>query len=103
MRNGCLGFLNAVSTSIRSPFPAGEGGVALRATVTWNADQSAAGLAEVIAQIRAEGRVSLRVIAAELNARGILTRRRGRWQVSNVRGLVLRLAVSGLLQARRSH
>nr|WP_244867577.1 recombinase family protein [Vannielia litorea] len=30
----------------------------------------------------------MRAIAAELNARGILTRRGGRWQVSNVRNLI---------------
>ncbi|MBS8228423.1 recombinase family protein [Vannielia litorea] len=73
---------------------AGEGGLALRAAVSRNADEFAAGLAEVVAAIRAEGHVSLRAIAAQLNARGILTRREGRWQVSNVRGLVLRLATS---------
>ncbi|MFY0635264.1 MAG: recombinase family protein [Vannielia sp.] len=70
---------------------AGEGGVALRATVTHNADEFAAGLADVVAQIRAEGHVSLRAIAAELNGRGVLTRRGGRWQASNVRGLLRRL------------
>ncbi|QDC10083.1 resolvase [Oceanicola sp. D3] len=70
---------------------AGEGGAALRATVSRNADQFAAGLAEVVEAIRAEGHVSLRAIARELNARGILTRRGGRWQVSNVRALVGRL------------
>ena len=69
----------------------GEGGVALRATVSRNADEFAAGLAEVIEAIRAEGHVSLRAIAAELNARGTLTRRGGRWQVSNVRALLRRL------------
>ncbi|MBS8225939.1 recombinase family protein [Vannielia litorea] len=73
---------------------AGEGGAALRATVSRNADEFAAGLAEVVAAIRAEGHVSLRAIAAELNARGILTRRGGRWQVSNVRDLLKRLGPS---------
>ena len=65
-----------------------KGGVSLRAAVSRNADAFAAGLAEVVAAIRAEGHVSLRAIAAELNARGILTRRGGRWQVSNVRNLI---------------
>lgn len=73
---------------------AGEGGVALRATVSCNADEFAAGLAEVVQAIRAEGHVSLRAIAAELNARGILTRRGGRWQVSNTRALLSRLSIN---------
>jgi hypothetical protein len=45
----------------------------------------------VVDAIRAEGHTTLRAIADELNARGMLTRRRGRWQVSNVRNLLLRL------------
>ena len=45
---------------------AGKGGQALRATVSANADAFAADLAEVIADIRADGHVSLRAIAAEL-------------------------------------
>ena len=37
-------------------------------------------------------KVSLRAIAAELNARGIRTRRGGQWGVSNAKALVGRLA-----------
>jgi len=58
---------------------AGEGDVALRVALSRNADAFAAGLAEVIAEIRAEGLTSLRAIARQLNTRGILTRRGGRW------------------------
>jgi DNA invertase Pin-like site-specific DNA recombinase len=66
-------------------------GKALRRTVVENADRHAQDLAPVIEDIRAQGHTSLRAIAAELNARGMLTRRGGRWQVSNVRNLICRL------------
>ena len=74
---------------------AGKGGAALQATVRKNADAFAAELAPVVAEIRAAGHTSLRGIAAELNARGIRTRRGGRWHVSNVRNLLARLALQG--------
>jgi DNA invertase Pin-like site-specific DNA recombinase len=70
---------------------AGKGGAALRATVTANADRFAADLSGVVADIRAEGHLTLRAMAAELNRRGMLTRRGGRWQVSNVGNLLRRL------------
>ena len=70
---------------------AGKVGVALRAAVSANADAFAADLAAVVADIRSAGTVSLRAIAAELALSGIRTRRGGRWQVSNVRGLLGRL------------
>ena len=70
---------------------AGKGGAALRATVRDNADRHAAELAEVLADIRANGHSTLRAMAAELNSRGILTRRGGRWHVSNVKNLIGRL------------
>ncbi len=64
---------------------AGKGGAALRAVVWANAAAFAVDLAPVLADIAAAGHTSLRAIAAELTARGIRTRRGGRWQVSNVR------------------
>ena len=70
---------------------AGEDGSTLRRTVTANADAFAQSLAPVLAAIRSEGHTTLRAIAAELNARGIRTRRGGRWQVSNVRNVVGRV------------
>ena len=70
---------------------AGKGGVALRATVSANAEAFATDLAAVVEDVRAAGHVSLRAIAAELTARGIQTRRGGHWQVSNVKGLLGRL------------
>ena len=69
----------------------GEDGSALRATVAANDDAHARALAGVVAEIRATGASSLRAIAAELNARGMRTRRGGRWHVSTVRNLLARL------------
>jgi DNA invertase Pin-like site-specific DNA recombinase len=69
---------------------AGKGGVALRKAVSANADRFAAELEPVLRDIRAEGHVSLRAMAAELNRRGMQTRRGGVWQVSNVKNLVAR-------------
>jgi hypothetical protein len=47
----------------------------------------------VVADIRGSGRTSLRAIAAELNARGMLTRRGGRWHMSTVTNLLDRLGL----------
>ena len=68
----------------------GKGGAALRAAVNANADRFAADLASVIADIRAAGHVSIRAIAAEFNARGMMTRRGGKWGVGNVKGVLER-------------
>lgn len=70
---------------------AAKGGDALRQTVSENADAHAAALAPVIEAIRAEGRTSLRAIAEQLTARGMMTRRGGRWHVSSVRNLLARV------------
>ena len=70
---------------------AGKGGAALCEAVSRNAVTHAADLEAVVEDIRASGSTSLRAIAAELNARGILTRRGGTWQVSNVRNLLARM------------
>lgn len=70
---------------------AGKGAVAIREAVRVNAISFAAELAPVVETIRAQGHVSLRSIAAELNRRGMITRRGGQWQVSNVRNLLNRL------------
>ena len=70
---------------------AGKGAAALRAAVSANADRFAEGLAPVLADIRTAGHVTLRAMAAELNRRGMMTRRGGTWSVSNVRNLVGRL------------
>ncbi|MBY0351877.1 recombinase family protein [Tabrizicola sp.] len=63
---------------------AGKGAAGLRAAVSANAAAFAADLAPVLEDIRAAGHKSLRAIAAELTARGIRTRRGGRWCVGNV-------------------
>ncbi|TGD60294.1 hypothetical protein EYC08_21110 [Tabrizicola sp. WMC-M-20] len=60
-----------------------------------------ADLAEVVDDIRASGKTSLRAIAAEMSARGISTRRGGQWGVGNVRGLLERAAGIQMEQAPR--
>ena len=70
---------------------AGHGGAPLRAAVQENAAAFAEELAPVVEDIRRRGHVTLRAIASELNARGIRTRRGGRWQVSNVKNLLGRV------------
>jgi DNA invertase Pin-like site-specific DNA recombinase len=72
---------------------AGKGGAPLRAAIARNADRHAQDLAPVIEDIRMSGLTSLRAIAGELNARGMLTRRGGRWHVSTVMNLLDRLGV----------
>ena len=72
---------------------AGKGGAPLRAEIARNADRHAKDLAPVVADICSGGATSLRAIAAELNARGMLTRRGGRWHVSTVMNLLDRLGL----------
>ena len=69
---------------------AGKDGALLTQAVARNADQCATHLRAVVEDIRGSGHTSLRAIA-ELAARGILTRRGGRWHVSDVRNLLNRL------------
>ena len=73
---------------------AGKGGAPLRAAIARNAERHARDLAPVVDDIRAVGATSLRAIAAELNARGMLTRRGGRWHVSTVLNLLDRLGAT---------
>ena len=67
---------------------ADKGGAPLRAAIARNAQQHARDLAPVVTDIRAQGHLSLGAIAAELNARGMLTRRGGRWHKSTVINLL---------------
>tara|TARA_R100000322_G_scaffold42860_1_gene26927 strand:- start:1035 stop:1601 length:567 start_codon:yes stop_codon:yes gene_type:complete len=73
---------------------AGKGGAALRATVSANADDFAEALRPIIEELRQDGHTTLRAVARELNARGALSRRVGRWHVSNVRCLLARLSAT---------
>ncbi|MDQ0473127.1 recombinase family protein [Labrys wisconsinensis] len=61
-----------------------------RAAVKANADAFAASLVPVIETIQASGITSYDAIAAALNARGIHTRRQGKWHAATVRNLLLR-------------
>ncbi|MFO1176039.1 MAG: recombinase-like helix-turn-helix domain-containing protein [Paracoccaceae bacterium] len=69
----------------------GKGTVGLGQAVSANAQAFAAGWAPVLQDIRAQGHVTLRAMAAELNRRGMMTRRGVTWQVSNVSNLIERL------------
>jgi DNA invertase Pin-like site-specific DNA recombinase len=71
----------------------GQTGAPLRAAIARNADRHARDLAPVVDDIRTGGATSLRAIAAELNGRGMLTRRGGRWHVSTVMNLLDRLGI----------
>jgi hypothetical protein len=46
----------------------------------------------VLEEMRSQGITSLLAVAGALNERGMLTRRGGRWWVSNVRNLLRRSA-----------
>lgn len=70
---------------------AAKGNVAAVAELKAGADAFAADLAPVIADIRASGAITLPMMAAELNARHIQTRRGGRWHPSGVRNLLARI------------
>jgi DNA invertase Pin-like site-specific DNA recombinase len=92
-----LGNPNGIEALVR----AGKGTAPLRAAIAGNAERHARDLAPVVADIRAGGSISLRAIAAELNERGMLTRRGGRWHVSTVVNLLDRLGVREAACARR--
>lgn len=57
-----------------------------------SAERHTARVLPVIASIRAEGITSLHAIAGELNRRGILTARGGRWYATTVRNTLARTA-----------
>jgi DNA invertase Pin-like site-specific DNA recombinase len=71
---------------------AGKGGAALRETVSANADDFAEALRPILEELRSSGYTTLRAVAQELNARGVLARRGGLWHVSSIRGLLVRLS-----------
>lgn len=70
---------------------AAKGNAAALEAVKAQATDRAADYAPVIADIQAGGATSLPAIAKELNERGIVTPRGGRWHPSSVRNLMLRL------------
>ncbi|TNY30559.1 recombinase family protein, partial [Pelagovum pacificum] len=71
---------------------AAKGGEALRVTVAGNANDFAMALSPIVRAIQQAGHTSLRALADELNARGMRTRRGGKWHVSNVRNLLGRIS-----------
>jgi hypothetical protein len=70
-----------------NPRNAGEAASAGRQA---QAEQFAATVLPIVAALRKTGVTGYRGIAAALNGRGVRTARGGRWQVSNVRNLLIR-------------
>ena len=70
---------------------AGKGTGAALEAVRRNAAGRAVEYAETVEDIRASGATSLPAIAKELNERGIVTPRGGKWHPSSVRNLLARL------------
>jgi DNA invertase Pin-like site-specific DNA recombinase len=70
---------------------AAKGNVAAIEAVKAGAVERAADLAPVVADVRATGATSLPAIARELNERGIVTARGGKWHPSSVSNLLRRL------------
>lgn len=81
---------------------AAKGTGAAVAAVQRNAAARAEEYAEIIADARAAGAVSLSALARELNERGILTARGGRWYASTVRNLVSRTGGPFLVQTEQA-
>ncbi len=71
---------------------AGKGTAAALDAVRRNAAGRASEYAEIIVDVRASGATSLTAIARELNERGILAARGGKWHASSVRNVLRRLA-----------
>ncbi len=69
---------------------AGKGNGAAVEAIVASADRHAQDVLPVIDDIREAGVSSLKGIAAELNARGILTARRGQWHPTTVKNLLAR-------------
>lgn len=71
---------------------AGKGNRAALRVIRSNADSHSERLRPLLAQLVRDGVISLGAIAAQLNARGILTPRGALWHKSSVRNLKTRLA-----------
>jgi hypothetical protein len=79
--------------TVRQPCAALERGAPFRVAIARNADRHARDLAPVVADVRTAGITGLDGIADELNARGMLTPRVGRWHKSTVMNLLDRLGL----------
>lgn len=73
---------------------AGKGNAASIIAIRDGADRFAADLEPIVSDIQGAGHTSLRSIAAELNRRGIVTRRGGSWHAATVRDLIGRRQVA---------
>ena len=73
---------------------AGKGNAASITAIRDKTDRFAADLEPIVSDIQGAGHTSLRSIAAELNRRGIVTRRGGSWHAATVRDLMGRRQVA---------
>jgi len=73
---------------------AGKGNTASLRVIKEKASQHAENLRPVVEALRSDGVTGLGGIAQQLNERGMLTPRGGRWHKSSVRNLIARLASS---------
>jgi DNA invertase Pin-like site-specific DNA recombinase len=72
------------------------GNAASVAVIRSKADAHAGNLRPVVEALKSEGVTSLGAIASQLNERGMLTPRGGRWHKSSVRNLIERLNATGV-------
>jgi DNA invertase Pin-like site-specific DNA recombinase len=86
-RGAALGNPNGAAALRRTA----KGNEAAVAAIQAKANDRAGDLSSIVADIRAAGAASLPAIAAELNERGIVTPRGGKWHPSSVRNLLTRL------------
>jgi len=84
---GRLGNPNGAEALRRAAKGNGAAIAAVRADAKARADK----LARIIADVRAAGFTSTPAIAAELNARGVLTPRGGRWHAASVSRVLARI------------
>ncbi|WP_324806606.1 recombinase family protein [Sphingomonas sp. LY29] len=75
---------------------AGKGNGAAIHAIRANADRHAADLADVIKDLQAEGRSSLRELAAGLNERRMRTPRGATWHATSVKNLLARVEAAGV-------
>jgi DNA invertase Pin-like site-specific DNA recombinase len=82
----------AQGVKLGNPVNLGEASAKGAATQRAGADAFAAKVLPMVRLIQAEGRTTLRAIAAALNERGVRTARGGEWHDSTVRNLLARAA-----------
>jgi DNA invertase Pin-like site-specific DNA recombinase len=86
----------ALGATLGNPHNLSRAGSTGRVTLRKAADQFAEHLAPIIEIIRAEGAITLRSMAFELNRRGFKSARGGKWYPSSVANLLSRIGAAFL-------